>query len=89
MKASKLKWVNPVLNTIGVNSLMLGGLQMVFRQETLTLNHLINFQLIKSNKFTKDKHVNQLNSLTNESNKSENESEMWKINKCYFIKIRE
>ena len=30
MEASKPKWVNPVLNTIGVNSLRLGGLQITY-----------------------------------------------------------
>ena len=29
MEASELKWVNPVLNIIGVNSLSLGGYYML------------------------------------------------------------
>ena len=46
MEASEPKWVNPVLNIVGVNSFRLGGLQMFSR--FLYGNHFILWHVISS-----------------------------------------
>ena len=42
MEASEPKWVNPVLNIIGVNSIRLGGLQISVSNIVIHMNLNIN-----------------------------------------------
>ena len=71
MEASKPKWVNPILNIIGVNSLRLGGLHIIFPLNSITspkelknnsfpqctlATYLVNLTMnLKSNEFSRKK----------------------------------